>query len=477
MNEVLTTSKKVRIIALGCGAQISSSLMRPGSSQWLHSINLPYDMEEINKLGGADTKFVSQERVDAILSNLKPILNVVDIIVSAKLVTKNEREGRDNVAYFAFRDFMGVEHDYFEFIVKDRVQQEIQIVSRILAYLASVKQQDTRVVYPGSFNPMHDGHIQVMLASAGISNSPVTLEMTTVHVDKDNGSDVDSRMKQAREYCDKLGVGVDGWITDQPKYRGKYDLLMQKLSTDDDIVFLAGDDVWQKWSDSLKADFKGIDNVQFLIVSRVENKPIDERESHPLLHPLSWTKQMSDETLAISSSEIRALAEAGKQGEKACAKFSSEVSGEDELNLGPLDVKLNNLRYCIARGHDEDALQHLFDLHKALLADGIPEGHLTIDGDESKLLWNPESNKSPVERLHKENQRLKTVIKQALTIKELWLRPPVDEDHDVNYSEVAALRMMCTEMQDALGVCECGEPQMITEQNKAVGCCQQCMPF
>jgi len=314
MNSFLTSNKKVRVIALGCGSAISQRLMMPGSSAWLCGISLPYDRDEINAFGGSNTKFVSRDRVQAIMDNLPVREGVVDIVISGKLATLNEREGRDNLFHYAVRDGSRFSVGVKEFNVtknKDHVGREAQesaVADFVVDTMESIKREDTRTVFSGSFDPVHEGHKEHLDQVRLLSLHNPIIEMTRRHISKENGGNADDRMAVALLEFEN----VTPMITDSPKYLDKYRLLKQQMPAVD-IVFLVGDDIWLEWGDSLKADFSDDDgnpftDVQFFVAARDEVRA--EVEKHALLHPSSWMHTPSQEVLSMSSSAIRNSVEA-----------------------------------------------------------------------------------------------------------------------------------------------------------------------
>ena len=73
-----------------------------------------------------------------------------------------------------------------------------------------------RLLYPGSFNPLHEGHCKLAAAASALSGRPVTLEISVQNVDKPplERSDLDARMEGM---CGRYIV----CLTREPTFFGK----------------------------------------------------------------------------------------------------------------------------------------------------------------------------------------------------------------------------------------------------------------
>lgn len=64
------------------------------------------------------------------------------------------------------------------------------------------------------------------------------------------------------------------------------------------------------------------------------------------------------------------------------------MSNQEKDSLhNALDEKLNAIKYCIIKGHDEDLQEHLFDLLRGLRVKNSPDGELTSEGLKLKSYW------------------------------------------------------------------------------------------
>lgn len=325
MNSVLSSQKKARVVALGCGANISVALIRPGSSEWNYKIDLPYDMGEIDLMTQPDyrdTKYVSVERAMGVLCQLPRRENVVDIVITGKLTTDGEREGREHkfcwVCSNPQPDGTAVTNSGTILLPPEsRMDQETRITKFVLALLEEIKRQDTVVVYPGSFDPMHAGHREIVKVVDGqkLSRAPINLEFTTAHHSKGEipEEEIHRRTQAAKEFLAEEELGAEFLVTTHTLFWDKYVWLNANAPTKD-FIFVLGDDIWKKHGESLKTDFGwqdevgrvtgGQPNVQFLVFNRGENLE-EPREVHPAIHPASWEHKFDDELLNISSTTIR----------------------------------------------------------------------------------------------------------------------------------------------------------------------------
>jgi nicotinamide mononucleotide adenylyltransferase/predicted nucleic acid-binding Zn ribbon protein len=324
MNSVLTSHKKVRIVALGCGASLPIVLIREGSSEWNYKIELPYAMEEIDAMSvSTDSKYVSVERATTILQGLPMVSNVVDVVVTAKLRTSGERAGREHKFCWVCSNPIGqqrfVQSGEVTLPDESRQDQETFITKFVLGLLEDIKRQDTILVYSGSFNPMHAGHIENVrfVTEKKLSTRPVSFEISTQHTSKDEVDDktINDRFVAIKNMLKDSGFDANFLTSPHALFWEKH-LWLNANIANKDFVFLVGDDIWSRHGESLKADFgwegsggifskKGVPNAQFLIFNRGVIRDENEIEEHPAIHPLSWQNTPPDEILKMSSTEIR----------------------------------------------------------------------------------------------------------------------------------------------------------------------------
>lgn len=254
--------EKIVITVTGGGSQIISELLRyGGSSSIILECNVPYSETSLtNFLGYKPDKCCSEKTARQIaLTSFKRAssisgepFNSVGIGVTASLSKSNQREDRNNVAYLAIQTAYYIWFHKFEFDNKlTREEQEFELTKTVIKKLPiNITQllnkfycnptiynafannectwtpvrglEPSQFVFPGSFNPIHDGHKAIInYAAEHESNSTglVDLEISLTNVDKPSldTTDIVERMCQIFKVNNVGGI----WLTNMPKFIDK----------------------------------------------------------------------------------------------------------------------------------------------------------------------------------------------------------------------------------------------------------------
>ena len=241
---VLESRVQMGLAATGGGSQLLSWLLNhPGASRAVVEIQVPYHEAALEAyLGGRGPHRVEEEtaralaarahaRVRAFVGDASPCLGLG---CTAALATSRPRRGEDR-AWIALRTAAGYRfyHVRFEKGAADRLAQE-EVLSQVLlqalgracglappgparpsfaqldqwqapldesmealllgeleavemgldGVLRTSVERQGRLLFPGSFNPLHQGHAQLAAAAAAQGGRPVALELSVDNVDK-----------------------------------------------------------------------------------------------------------------------------------------------------------------------------------------------------------------------------------------------------------------------------------------------------
>lgn len=316
MKNIIPKDKKIRVIALGCGSKIPELLMKEGSSAWLEEIELLYSFNAISRYFGGieqlgdwqkNSKTVSFDMTNHLMEGVyvdypESEKDIITFIFTAALGYKGQREGRVN-QYFVevYNDGETTSHNMvFNDLHKTREEQEEEVASYILHYFLKER---TQLVFAGSFNPFHDAH-KFLYESAGelnLSSKPIIIDLTSEHPEKGKieMEELQARQKQIEEV---LEGEIKFYLTTAATFKQKYEIY-NKQYPKENITFLIGYDVWEKYGESFERDFKNVDNVSFLVFTRFVEK-VKVKPSR-LLHPYSFQIKLPEELLRMSSTTIR----------------------------------------------------------------------------------------------------------------------------------------------------------------------------
>lgn len=273
--------KKIAVAITGGGTELIGELLRyGGSSSTIVDCQIPYSNEALQEYVGHDIKKACSQETSksmAMVALMKaaaisktPEVSV-GIGITASLAKQNQREGRDNVAYLSVQTCHASLYEKFTFSpVMSRLEQEGELVRLLLKILPSYiyaasqenkfsiaptlgddkaiyipvnSEEKSNFVYPGSFNPLHDGHMAIINHGArrdANKTKTVDLEISIRNVDKPllDYNDIIGRVVQFYGY-DQIG-GV--YITNMPTF---YD----KACYFKDVKFMVGMDTLQRICD------------------------------------------------------------------------------------------------------------------------------------------------------------------------------------------------------------------------------------
>lgn len=322
--------KQFFIAATGGGTSFLGEFLKiPGGSQCIVGGYVPYAIEATNNfVGGKLDKYADANaaRRLAVASyeqcvKIKNIANdniCIGIGVACSLVKDNERDGREhniNIAVHTFNETFGVSvalkksklnrekeenfvNDLILFTLANRycknIDNEWSIIhdmiyvsnggvvenfgeySRMVgcdlycSEMEQVKKQETLVIYPGSFNPLHTAHREIYHLAHKITELPVFYELS-----------VTNSYKPAMDYVDlehrHKQFNNNGWrnaviLTKAPRFVDKVALLKKHFNCKE-IIIVVGADTWERVYDDAahkNGDIKFFEdnNVKFLVFGR-----------------------------------------------------------------------------------------------------------------------------------------------------------------------------------------------------------------
>jgi hypothetical protein len=162
------------------------------------------------------------------------------------------------------------------------------------------------LILPGSFNPIHDGHYEMMRVAQDICGKPCAFELTLRNADK---PDLDYLSVQERLNAIE---DSDVWLTNQANFVDKAELFPQ-------ATFVLGTDTMTRigeprfYDDSLQKRDEAIRRLQeldirFLVLGRLEGQrfvSLDDLSLPPSLHTLCQGVPESVYRNDLSSTQLR----------------------------------------------------------------------------------------------------------------------------------------------------------------------------
>lgn len=359
------TPHKAVMAITGGGAEAIGELLRHGQgSNTLLEAVVPYDQKAFNDfVKGIPDKYCSPgaardlamaafQRASRLNGSSE---NIVGIGASCSLMKDNERAGREHHAYIAIQTprstatytletadlhvdgptrnsqerfvaeaiikSLGNACGVAEYATPDTTvanDEQFAVISGLKPFISfdpfnKVYQNlpvGGRVIFPGAFNPWHEGHDQIVSKVQELTGKPVDLEITVRNADK-----------PALNYTDMLIrlANVSGVVENKP-WRGYIHLsglttFAEKARAFPDSTFVMGWDTFRRINDPKYGDLKTVSDVlyqngaRFMVFHRIIDGKSTHEERSEIYPPLmSITHVISPDVLPpsdLSSSQIR----------------------------------------------------------------------------------------------------------------------------------------------------------------------------
>jgi nicotinic acid mononucleotide adenylyltransferase len=153
-------------------------------------------------------------------------------------------------------------------------------------------------IFCGSFNPLHQGHVEIQKLAEEILGTTVYFELSIVNAYKPAIDFVD--LKNRQKYLEKYNY----LITKSPRFVDKINTL-KSVFNPKQIIIVVGADTWERVYDAAahkNGDIKFFENnnIKFLVFGR--NSEIIKNQDSPLFLKSEIALNYSN---SISSSELR----------------------------------------------------------------------------------------------------------------------------------------------------------------------------
>ncbi|MBM4152280.1 MAG: hypothetical protein FJ220_01995 [Kiritimatiellaceae bacterium] len=189
IERILNSGCRAVFVTTGGGSSAFHALLTtPGASRFVSEALVPYSAEALNLfLGETPVQSVSSETAFLLarraFSRYAASSNLLAVSCTAALSTDRERRGDDR-AWICIKKAAGESLYVIHFSHRSRTEQEKLLGEWILRLIAHATSTERGLMLPGSFNPVHQGHLNLLTVSEEITGLRGVFELSAVNVDK-----------------------------------------------------------------------------------------------------------------------------------------------------------------------------------------------------------------------------------------------------------------------------------------------------
>ncbi len=186
--------RAVLVTAGGGSGALHALLTTPGASRFVADAHIPYSPEALERfLGEKPEQAVSPATAKKLAttafnqSSQSPISNIeyhpVGIACTAALQTDRQRRGDDR-AFICIKTADAEKLYALHFSKTSRAEQEALLSDWLLVLIAQAVGAERGLMLPGSFNPVHQGHCNLLKVAGEMTGLRGVFELSCANVDK-----------------------------------------------------------------------------------------------------------------------------------------------------------------------------------------------------------------------------------------------------------------------------------------------------
>ncbi len=283
IERILDSGYKAVLVTTGGGSSALNALLTtPGASRFVADAQIPYSPEALERfLGEKPEQSVSpaaaRKLADVAFANSPPSEGCptsravavrrrkggvgsrrIGIACSAALQTNRERRGADR-AFICIKTKQAEKLYALHFSKTSREEQEALLSDWLLVLIAQAVGAERSLMLPGSFNPLHRGHCNLLAVAEEITGLRGVFELSSANVDKPDIPE-EEILRRASAIKD-----IPVALTSAPRFTQKAELFPN-------TTFVLGIDTAARLIDYAKPDewklFQGLE-TSFLVAGRV----------------------------------------------------------------------------------------------------------------------------------------------------------------------------------------------------------------
>ncbi len=184
--------RAVLVTTGGGSGRLNALLSRPGASRFIADAQIPYSPEALERFLGekaehsvspATARALTEKAFFQCLEHSDEKVPNIGIGCTAALQTNRERKGDDR-AFICIKTAEAEKLYALYFSKTSRAEQEKLLSEWLLVLIVQAVGAERGLLLPGSFNPVHQGHLNLLKVAEEITGLRGVFELSCANVDK-----------------------------------------------------------------------------------------------------------------------------------------------------------------------------------------------------------------------------------------------------------------------------------------------------
>ena len=187
IERILNSGFRAVLVTTGGGSgALHALLSTPGASRFVADAQIPYSPEALERFLGEKIEHscspgAARKLTETAVRDLES--GVIGISCSAALMTNRERRGDDR-AFICIKTAESERLYALYFSKTSRAEQEALLSDWLLILIAQATGAEHGLMLPGSFNPVHQGHCNLLEVAEEMTGLRGVFELSCANVDK-----------------------------------------------------------------------------------------------------------------------------------------------------------------------------------------------------------------------------------------------------------------------------------------------------
>ena len=200
IERILNSGFRAVLVTTGGGSSALNALLTtPGASRFVRAAHIPYSSEALEEfLGEKPEQAVSPATACKLAQTAvrSQESGVIGVACSAALMTDRQRRGEDR-AFICIKTAAAEKLYALYFSKTSRAEQESLLSDWLLTLIAQAVGAERGLMLPGSFNPVHQGHLNLLKVAEEMTGLRGVFELSCANVDKPAIEEADALRRAA----------------------------------------------------------------------------------------------------------------------------------------------------------------------------------------------------------------------------------------------------------------------------------------